>query len=129
MSPASINWNKTQDITWLYGPKFEPYDFWPDQTPSLTTDNLQKMEANNHDSDIDDVSSMGLVSSMSFDDVSLINTDGETEDYELYELKLALRRSHMYGHKKLVKFSYIVNSREFINGILFDYDFLDTLCL
>lgn len=126
VSPACINWNKTQDITWLYGPKYTE----PNQGDNLrlTSDNLHKITYSDvPDMELDDVSSVGLASSMSFDDTSLINTV-EEEEYEMYGLKLALRRTPS-SKKKLVNFSYIVNSREFVNGILFDYDFLDTQCL
>lgn len=126
ISPARINWNKTQDITWLYGPKYN--------TPSpescenrLTSHNLLKIEQEMPDLEIDEVSSVELVSTMSFDDVSLIESD-EENDFEMYGLKLALKQGRTHRKKK-VQFSYIVNSREFVNGILFDYNFLDTQCL
>lgn len=128
ISPAHINWNKTQDITWLYGPKYTEPSPLEEDMPRLTSDNLHKMSYNDvPDMELDDVSSVGLASTMSFDDVSLIDTV-EEEEFELYGLKLALRRTPS-TKKKLVKFSFIVNSREFVNGILFDYDFLDTQCL
>lgn len=126
ISPACINWNKTQDITWLYGPKYtEPKE---EDTLRLTSQNLHNMaDCDVPEMDLDDISSLGLSSCMSFDDTSLIITV-EEEDYEMYGLKLALRRTPS-SKKKLVNFSYIVNSREYVNGILFDYDFLDTQCL
>lgn len=132
VSPASINWNKNQDITWLYGPKFTEPCFSDFPADPLTTDNLHKMNhAEALDMELDEVSSVGLASTMSFDDASLVDSDEDPEDYEMYGLKLALKTSLPAGKRasKLVKFNYIVNSREFVNGILFDYNFLDTQCL
>lgn len=134
ISPAYINWNKTQDITWLYGPKYTvpSADDIDIPAPRLTTDNLLKMAAHDiPEAEFDEVSSVELASTMSFDDASLVESDEEDNDFEMYGLKLALKTTTRTPRKKskLVKFSYIVNSREFVNGILFDYNFLDTLCL
>lgn len=131
--PAAINWNKSQDITWLYGPKYTVANPFED-TDRLTTANLSKMDANDiPDLEADEVSSMTLRLSMLFEDASLISDD-DTDDYRHLKPALKLYAPHFAPaagtkRRKLVKFSYIVNSREFVNGILFDYDFLDTLCL
>lgn len=132
VTPASIDWNKNQDITWLYGPKYTvpfPLDL---PTNRFTAGNLSKMDYEEvPEMELDDISSVGLASTMSFDDASLVNTEEDGEDLEMYGLKLALKHSMPDKTKKnkLVKFSYIVNSREFVNGILFDYSFLDTQVL
>lgn len=137
LSPADINWNKSQDITWLFGPKYTCESPFEDTANRLTTANLSKFTASDvPDLEVDETSSITLGSSMSFDDASLSSEEGPDET-DLRFLKPALKNnqpdftkgSHTKKRRKLVKFSYIVNSREFVNGILFDYDFLDTLCL
>lgn len=133
--PAIINWNKNQDVTWLYGPKYTrtgPFDDIP-----LTLANLSKLAiADIPDSVMDEVSSMNSGRLMSFDDRSLVDLfEDDEEEYCGFELKLALKLKRRpfscekKTKKKLVKFNYIVYSREFVNGHPIDYHFLDSLCL
>lgn len=196
-SPVSINWYKSQDITWLYGPKFtesSKFDITNSPTPSplyskLTVSNVSKLTTNNEpvirpvnhprtystDSTVvdseaeselesDDYDSLETgLSSLSLDedddtlsDITINNSDDESskktfnaEEYMPSSRKSSLK-SRTKGvqftkissnkkpiHKKYVKkvtkkavsFNYIINSREIINGMLFDYDFLDESCL
>lgn len=139
VSPAKINWNKCQDITWLYGPKYLGESQFDLISSPLTTHNLSKLDYNDYPELELDVSSVESgACSINFDDISLISSLDDAEETEDFHLKPALKPSCSNLHslagpkntkRKLVKFSYIVNSREFINDILFDYDFLDTLCL
>lgn len=199
--PAAINWNKYQDVTWLYGPKYTspcPYDQQSTQssqcmngestnTQNRNDQNKRKSIKNNQDSsdsnidtymhdcegnndsanisqkhnqnenntcleltqsnlrkwndapdvDSDDSASIRLASSMSFGSDS-IPSDGYSDDEDEMDgyshIKPVLKqRSNPFVRnsksKKLVKFSYVINSREYSNGLSFDYYFLDTLCL
>lgn len=174
--PSVINWNKHQDVTWLYGPKYTsrcPYE--NDNTTNdnssncindntcaglrdvydsddcavenddvsadgtcleLTRGNLHKWNDINVDSD--DSASFRLTSSMTFETES-IASDNESDDNidainDYCHLKPVLKqRSNPFvpssKSKKQVKFSYVINSREYSNELLYDYYFLDTLCL
>lgn len=135
ISPWQINWNKNQDITWLYGPKYTCED--PFERSRLTKQNLSKMECNGTSTlDVDEVSLMTLASLMSFDDLLSMDSDDverddeEEDDIAHAQLKPVLRKhqKHDSAGKKSVKFNYLVSSREFVNGLLIDYDFLDTRC-
>lgn len=186
--PAAINWNKYQDVTWLYGPKYTspcPYGDDAELRSSCKNQNGPELSngandthmhgdsyagaANNQsntcqnsadqnntnsacleltqsnlrkwtdapDVDSDDSASLRLASSMSFGSDS-IPSDGYSDDEDdmndYSHIKPALKqRSNPFVRnsksKKLVKFSYVINSREYSNGLLFDYYFLDTLCL
>lgn len=141
ISPAAINWNKYQDVTWLYGPKYTtscPYETDNDaEGQRLTQSNLHKWDTAD-DMDSDDLASLRLTSSMTFecDSIPSDHTDSDDEEELSYaHLKPVLKqRSHPFApasspRKKLVKFSYVINSREYANGLLFDYYFLDTSCL
>lgn len=142
VSPAIINWNKYQDVTWLYGPKFTtscPYDVEnSNELQQLTQKNLQKWDSAD-DMDSDDLASLRLGSSMTFECDSIpsdnMDSDDDDDDLAYAHLKPVLKqRSHPFApapspRKKLVKFSYVINSREYANGLLFDYYFLDTSCL
>lgn len=137
ISPSQINWNKDMDITWLYGPKFtneDPFD------TRLTSDTLSKFNSQNASGlENDDLSSVGLVSSLSFyESSSLASSEEDCSDFDHLRLKPVLKVSNDYSKltndkkarktRKLVQFSSIVNSREYLNELLFDYNFLDTLC-
>ncbi|GEQ69842.1 hypothetical protein JCM33374_g3517 [Metschnikowia sp. JCM 33374] len=145
-SPLLINWNKTQDVTWLYGPKYSRKCPFEAEDVQLTHANLSRLAHPSHVPEWeDDVSSVSSSStrSMSFDDGSSVESvdlveeyqDNEEDDENYVDLKSALK-SHRHpflkekpSRKKSVKFNYIVNSREFMNGLSFDYHFLDTSCL
>lgn len=197
-SPISINWHKSQDITWLYGPKFtedSKFDLSNSSSyPQLTVSNVSKLSnvdepaphpvnhprSNSTDSTIvdseaeselemesDGYNSCSLesgLSSLSLDedddtlsDITVSNSDDESisknkkkfDEDEYSSLKSSLKsrtNTTQFSkissnkkpiHKKYVKkvskkavsFNYIINSREIINGMLFDYDFLDESCL
>lgn len=145
-TPAEINWNKAHDITWLYGPKYAGDIHFDDivapSKPPLTQKNLSQIPYNEEiESDASSVGSgaSSLNMDMSLDDDS--DSECDDDDCNTYGLKPTLKR-HTNHHdplmsqwagpdskKKCVKFNYIVNSREFVNGMLFDYDYLDPLCL
>lgn len=130
VDPAEINWDKSHDITWLYGPKYTIEETTPSvELPS--TPDLAKCTESYGDSDIELVSSVLLEASlMTFDDVSLVASESDDEEEECW-LKPALKKRSglSAGSGKKVKFNYIVSSREFVNGMAFDYDFLEPLCL
>lgn len=191
--PAAINWNKYQDVTWLYGPKYtSPCPYGEDhehksnsksksnnkskskktchESYSDVDNDIQMHDGTNYDAsvdaanpqnsqnnnscleltqsnlrkwtdapevDSDDSASLRLASSMSFGSES-IPSDGYSDDEDdmndYSNIKPVLKqRSNPFVRnsksKKLVKFNYVINSREYSNGLLFDYYFLDTLCL
>lgn len=196
-SPIAINWYKSQDITWLYGPKFtedSKFDITNSSSPSplyskLTVSNVSKLTTNNEqvnrpanhprsystdstavDSEAEsELESDGYyslesgLSSLSLDedddtlsDFTINNSDDESSKSKFNDEEYlpSSRRSSLKSrtngvqftkissnkkpiHKKYVKkvtkkavtFNYIINSREIINGMLFDYDFLDESCL
>lgn len=138
VSPAHINWNKSQDVTWLYGPKYLEQNPFDDSRSGqrLTTANLSKINDDVPDMELDDMLSLTSASSMSFDEQNSISlAEQEAFDIESYTLKSALKRRRspfareQKSTRKLVKFNYIVNSREIIDGYRVDYDFFDTQCL
>ncbi|CAH2352602.1 hypothetical protein CLIB1423_07S03290 [[Candida] railenensis] len=154
--PASqINWYKDQDITWLYGPKFSEHSDFELPSPlidhRLTTENLARTEAINIPgqcdvkSEVDDYLSssvdsgetdfsLGSRGSITSLDESDAEGQGQKEkssnNINNYSgsLRSALKMSQGKTGKK-VKFNYIVSSREYVNGMSFDYDFLDHSCI
>lgn len=122
------------DITWLYGPKYTYEDPFEDR---LTINNLSKFDEclDAQSLENEDVFSVGLAQSMFLDEYTLECSEEDVVEYENVKLKPALK-AHAYSRlglekkpnheKKLVQFSYIVKSREFLNDLLFDYRFLDT---
>lgn len=176
--PAIINWNKYQDVTWLYGPKYTsscPYESNgdseskrfsqdTDMNKNICVQNVHNRSADSLDSssakaaeirdasftelthsnlrkwseapeaDSDDLVSFGLTSSMSFKSELMDEDSDDENDMSYSHLKPVLKqRSSPFAqnsrHKKQVKFNYVINSREYSNGLLFDYYFLDALCL
>lgn len=136
LPPSAINWNKDQDITWLYGPKYlaityqrddeRPLLVMPEDALASDAEGVPELEADDNSSVISESSAR------------LCGADAVNGGY--YHLKPALKET---GHpfksdkylsaekkrRKSVKFNYIVNSREIVNGYKFDYDILDALCL
>lgn len=117
LPPCEINWNKDKDITWLYGPRYHAECPFDQTAPQAVP---KKYEYEEHSETL-------LVNlragSMIFDELLL-----EEEEDEYSPIPSAIRRGGK-RKKTRVRFSYIVSLREFVNGILFDYDFLDALCL
>ncbi|QRG37691.1 hypothetical protein FDK38_002070 [Candidozyma auris] len=117
VAPSEINWDKCHDITWLYGPKY------------IVEGEFSIKEATDNES----VSSVQSgASSMTFEsedeESEQEEESDEEEDEQVFELRSALRSAHAHSPprpRRSVKFNYIVNSREFVNGMSFDYDFLD----
>lgn len=135
ISPCEINWNKEVDITWLYGPKYtyeSPFD------NRLTANNLFKLDdcLDTQSLENEDVFSVGLAPSMSFDESALECSEEDSTEIAHNKLKPALKDHAFFRlgleektterKKKLVQFSYVIKSREFLNDLLFDYRFLDT---
>ena len=131
--PSIINWNKNQDVTWLYGPKYNRSCAFDDSR--LTKMNLLKLSCDEWADFSDEISLVSSTRLMSFDDRSLVELCDDDEEMEYTDLKLALKSERRpfkrqdKQKKKRVTFNYIINSREFMNGHSIDYHFLDTLCL
>lgn len=141
--PAQINWNKAHDITWLYGPKYvgedQFYEMARPLKPSVSQKNIHQIA---YPEEVEsDASSVGSgASSLRLDESLDDESESDDEnDCNTYGLKPTLKRHGARQlvlcrwagptKKKCVKFNYIVNFREFVNGMLFDYDYLDPLCL
>uniref|UniRef100_A0A0L0P1R8 Uncharacterized protein n=1 Tax=Candidozyma auris TaxID=498019 RepID=A0A0L0P1R8_CANAR len=133
VAPSEINWDKCHDITWLYGPKYIVEGEF--SIKEATREEFCKKDTSScvFDSDNELVSSVQLGASlMTFEledeESEQEEESDEEEDEQVFELRLALRSAHAHSSprpRRLVKFNYIVNSREFVNGMSFDYDFLD----
>lgn len=140
-SPVTINWYKNQDITWLYGPKYNDANGFDIGVTQLTYSNVSKLD------DTSDVESMSCliesgISSLSLDDMSDVSSDDDDDDVASHRkssLKKArpsmalkslapIHRRHI-KKQKAVSFNYIINTREIINGMSFDYNCLDESCL
>ncbi|CAH6719503.1 hypothetical protein CLIB1444_02S10066 [[Candida] jaroonii] len=121
ISPTVINWYKDHDINWCYGPKFvdddlitlpveeevieEPLQDIQQSILDISDDSDYESELSDYDSEVN------LHTTFSASSV-------ESMDKSLIKNVLPLK-------KKRVKFNFIINSREIINGISIDYDFLD----
>ncbi|CAK7900990.1 hypothetical protein CAAN1_11S00826 [[Candida] anglica] len=143
ISPDNINWYKDQDITWLYGPKFvdgSTFEVTHPSKPLLTKENLARSEAidivsptiSTREHQVSEYSlSSSIESDYSLEDnasTSSLESDSHDIDHHIHgSLKPALKSSR--SKSKRVKFNHIVNSREIVNGMSFDYDFLDHHCL
>ncbi|KAK6462293.1 hypothetical protein DFJ63DRAFT_152684 [Scheffersomyces coipomensis] len=144
--PYLINWDKNSDITWLFGPKVvipeEQEEEQPQEETTSTiaypTFNFEESEEVcsllSDDEDEEEEDSQSEVSSvLSFERKNSLSSassyfeEEDDEDYE-YNLKSSIKKTCSKSTKK-VSFNYIVNTREIINGISFDYDFLDHECL
>jgi len=150
--PYLINWDKNSDITWLFGPKVvipqeityqqvqeeeiqsQVFDF--EQVDDDDEDEVCSLLSDDDDDDESEVSSISTnlsferKNSISSSNSSYFDVDQDQNDqsYFEYSLKSSLKQSSI-NIKKNVSFNYIVNTREIINGISFDYDFLDHECL
>ena len=151
ISPSCINWYKDQDVTWLYGPKFsDNRSFAVGSGPSRAEGENKHSRGGVNPIDIathkfanETLGSQGeeylssspesCMSDFGFGtspSSSTIASDGG--DYasgnDCYSLKPAFKLMCNSSSKK-VKFNYVVNSREFVNGLSVDYLFLDHQCL
>ncbi|RCK58235.1 Resistance to glucose repression protein 1 [Candida viswanathii] len=150
VNPLTINWDKNSDITWLFGPEIE----LPEEEPSTSTTTQQ---AQPQEQPIDLYDNSDNISISSFDSFSSLDSDDfpsssrrrsttstnssvlldEDEDIIMkgshHDLtKSILKKKSSLNNKtkkKKVSFNYIVNTREIINGMSVDYDFLDKDCL
>lgn len=133
ISPAHINWNKSQDVTWLYGPKYTNVDPFSAAASTPASQPLSTRSSSNCcspcDYDLDAVLVLSetplLASSMSFDSVSDLSSD----DYETGPKSVLKTTRSLQKQTKRVLFSCVVNLREYCQGFLFDYDFLDSHCM
>lgn len=144
--PSRINWRKEEDITALYGPKFGETEIECKPVASGGID-IPRSAAAVHAAREDEEYLSSLVESgetgflMGSRD-SLTSVESSTYSfgvrakrargpaspgYHSGSLKLALRTAP--GVRKNVSFNYIVNSREYVNGMSFDYDFFDRACI
>lgn len=123
ISPSCINWNKDEDITWLYGPKFDDDEFkigpgnLSDDACDMT---FTKCDITKCDSRHSSVTSLSSTSSL-----RTITSDVSV-DFDRPFFEKSAPKSKPF---KKVKFNYIINSREIINGMSIDYGFLDEICL
>ncbi|KAG7191832.1 uncharacterized protein KQ657_002800 [Scheffersomyces spartinae] len=133
LHPYEINWFKEYDITWLYGPKFtHPYyesDFFTSSShPKNTNDNNYTTTV--RPINIPKRESVSSESSV-FSYLSSCSSSSSLDCYRKPNLKkesnspFAAQCGDTPRKKKKVSFNYIINSREIINGISVDYDFLD----
>lgn len=122
VSPSCINWNKDEDITWLYGPKFDSDNFNPG------TDNLSSSACESADSHAKCDSRNSSVSSLSSTSSLRTMESDISMDYDCPQDPRVKTASKTKPFKK-VKFNYIITSREIINGMSIDYGFLDEMCL
>lgn len=157
VNPFVINWDKNSDITWLFGPKIIPQQQEEQQQEeasvataagslySCTEDDNLSVSSLVSDSSINSTFNDEDEFSSSFRKNSTISSsssyydEDEDDDYN-WNLKSILKKDHKeddeylcidvkHHQRKKVSFNYIVNTREIINGISVDYDFLDHDCL
>lgn len=107
INPKLINWYKDHDINWCYGPKYTDDDLIrkQDELDVLSIEDEMESLVSDCESEVD---SLGLHFDQSDSD-SIIDYINDEAIYK----------------PKRVKFNFIINSREIINGISIDYDFLD----
>ncbi|KRZ99818.1 uncharacterized protein AC631_04414 [Debaryomyces fabryi] len=119
VSPSCINWKKDEDITWLYGPKFDTDDCICSVDLSAGACDSTGAKCDSRNSSVTSLSSTSSLRTMDSD----ISVD--------FDRPLEPRNKPASKSKpfKKVKFNYIINSREIINGRSIDYGFLDEMCL
>ncbi|KAL6452888.1 REG1 Resistance to glucose repression protein 1 [Candida maltosa Xu316] len=146
VNPLVINWDKNSDITWLFGPQIEQPHIntqTEEQEQQLVVDDeYDNISISSYDSfsslDSEDFPSSTRRRSTTSTNSSLLDSDinmssDESDDGE-HRRRSILRKKTTNNHtikhkKKRVSFNYIVNTREIINGMSVDYDFLDKDCL
>lgn len=150
-SPSIINWNKVEDITWLYGARFIANEWIASDKVEETyfdeisiDDEVETDDYNNlgYDSSCassiisacDDTSSLSSYDSGYVTDYPKqrtipisqpkrrVNFYGDEEEC-IYQKKSNMRTSG--GNLKKVSLNYIISVREIINGRVCDYDFLE----
>ncbi|KAK6201488.1 uncharacterized protein RJT21DRAFT_114105 [Scheffersomyces amazonensis] len=137
LPPHAINWDKNSDITWLFGPKVIVPEIKVEDNTIETSSYYSTFEEDEEVCSLlsDDEDSQSEVSSiLSFERKNSVSSSAssyfevdEDDEYE-YNLRSSIKKSNTKSAKR-VSFHYIVNTREIINGISFDYDFLDRECL
>lgn len=141
IDPTIINWYKDYDINWCYGPMYNSDNLLSEDknTDSINQDSLFPMESNEGDEFIEDVEDMqGETNDLSYtisnsssdslsDSESVIsnNSSNSSINSGSFTNKVDNRYLRPTAKPKSVKFNFVVNSREIINGISIDYDFLD----
>ncbi|EGV60989.1 hypothetical protein PSN45_002236 [Yamadazyma tenuis] len=116
VSPRVINWHKQLDINWCFGPSYSHEDLI---TPP------EKVEVKAAPIGIPDAYPLLYTVSNSSSD-TLTDSDSLLSNSPTSTCSSHSNLSVYHGmKKKRVKFNFIVNSREIINGISIDYDFLD----
>ncbi|CUM64767.1 uncharacterized protein PRCAT00002378001 [Priceomyces carsonii] len=141
ISPAHINWCKDQDITWLYGPKYEGSEDFEIETNKERSEvvskregiSIPKLSCSSGNEDIENFTLSSSIdsgrSSITYE-VSTSSSTGTVENFLFHSgVRSALKKSSSMKKNKSVKFNYIINSREIINSMHFDYHFLDGDCL
>jgi hypothetical protein len=146
--PSRINWRKEEDITALYGPKFGETEIEcrPVASAGIDIPRSAATAAAAHAAREDDEYLSSLVESSgtgflmgSRDSLTSVESaysfsarakrarGPAAPGYHSGSLKLALRTAPRV--RKSVRFNYVVNSREYVNGMSFDYDFFDRACI
>lgn len=120
VDPLLINWHKEEDITWLYGPN---YSFDQISNDEIDDDEYSSDESN---LSLDDEPYSSLDDDLPS---SLKILPKHTIPPKITSKKLSKLPKLPNKREKKVRFNYIISSREIINGIHFDYDFLDKSCL
>lgn len=155
VNPQEINWYKDYDINWCYGPKYPNGDLISYDTPeheqqiqqheeelsfNCSFDNPPGPQGFDCDFDYDSDYESESLQSTSTD--SLISCNSLDSNFSSSSFETSIKSSPNSNLKaaatnaspndcqpgqacKRVKFNFIVSTREIINGMSIDYDFLD----
>ncbi|KAK6868197.1 Resistance to glucose repression protein 1 [Candida tropicalis] len=149
VNPLTINWDKNSDITWLFGPEIElpeekttqqeqqsSIDFYDnsDNISISSFESFSSIDSEDFPSSSRRRSTTSTNSSVVLDeDEDIIMKSGSHHDLtkSILKKKTSIHNNNVNNKnkKKKVSFNYIVNTREIINGMSVDYDFLDKDCL
>lgn len=128
VAPWTIDWNKDHDITWLYGPKFEKYDgFSLENTSMLTISNLKQIDSGKSYDCNESLLSSSLNSSSSLMSYagSIDTTSSIDSQNQHSSLRSAMKSCSLTKRKRNVHFNHQIYSREYYNGRMIDYGYLD----
>lgn len=149
IDPTIINWYKDYDINWCYGPKYNSNNLLQelDDEESITDDKLCMIESDELEQTVDDefvedVDADNVNNNNLTHTISNLSTDSECDSdsvlsdnssnssinstsYSNSKIDNSKLNLNLNSKPKSVKFNFVINSREIINGISIDYDFLD----
>lgn len=132
ISPRHINWYKDHDINWCYGPNYNDDDLivpFTETHPANFAPSNQKDIYSINDESVDLFLDSELESELEVDLLKLIDDNSSTGSITSDSNNSSLNFHYKLYKKKKVKFNFIINSREIINGVSIDYDFLDNSML